>query len=209
VGVTVSRVSSPLELDGRTARRHRNTDAVLDAVHQLFVEGHMLPSVEDVALRSGVSLRSIYRYFPDRDELLQAALARRMQVAESFFHLENVGAGPLGERIDRFAGHRIDLYDKMAPTARAALVAAPTAPVIAEVVQQRRNQLTEQTRRHFAPELDALPEEDAADLLAAVDVLCQFEAVEALCVGHGLTPVRTRQVLVKSLHALLEPATPG
>jgi AcrR family transcriptional regulator len=202
-------VSSPLELDGRTARRHRNTDAVLDAVHQLFVEGHVLPSVEDVAQRSGVSLRSIYRYFPDRDELLQAALGRRMQVAESFFHLEDLGQGPLRGRIERFAEHRLDLYDKMAPTARAALLVAPTAPVIAEVVQQRKAQLTEQTRKHFAPELEALPEEDAADLLAAVDVLCQFEAVEALRVRHQLPPARTRQVLVKTLRALLETPAPG
>ena len=169
----------------------------------------MLPSVEDVALRSGVSLRSIYRYFPDRDELLRAALGRRMQVAESFFHLEDLGVGTLGERIERFADHRIDLYDKMAPTARAAMLAAPTTPVIAEVVQHRRTQLTEQTRKHFAPELDALPEEGAADLLVAVDVLCQFEAVEALRVRHGLSPARTRQVLVSTLQALLGAATPG
>ncbi len=155
--VTVARVSSPVELDGRTARRHRNTDAVLDAVHQLFVEGHRLPTVEDVALKSGVSLRSIYRYFPDRDELLQAALVRRMEVAEPFFRLDDLGSGPLGERIERFVDHRIELHDTMAPTARAALQAAATAPLIAEVVRQRRTQLTDQTRRHFAPELEALP----------------------------------------------------
>jgi len=199
----VARVSSPVELDGRTARRHRNTDAVLDAVHQLFVEGHRLPTVEDVALKSGVSLRSIYRYFPDRDELLQAALVRRMQVAEPFFRLDHLGSGPLGERIERFVDHRIELYDKLAPTARAALQAAAAAPVIAEVVRQRRSQLTEQTRQQFAPEVDALPGAEGSDLLAAVDVLCQFEALEALRVERGLSPARTRQVLVRALQALL------
>ena len=199
----MARVSSPLGLDGRTARRHRNTDAVLDAVHQLFVEGHTLPTVEDVALKSGVSLRSIYRYFPDRDELLQSALVRRMEVAEPFFDLDGLGHGPLGERIERFVDHRIELHVTMAPTARAALQAAATAPLIAAVVRQRRTQLTDQTRTHFAAELDALPAADAADLLAAVDVLCQFEALEALRVERGLSPARTRQVLVRALNALL------
>lgn len=199
----MARVSSPVELDGRTARRHRNTDAVLDAVHQLFVEGHRLPTVEDVALKSGVSLRSIYRYFPDRDELLQAALVRRMEVAEPFFSLDDLGSGPLGERIERFAEHRIELHDTMAPTARTALRAAATAPLIAEVVRHRRTQLTDQTRRHFAPELEALPAGRAADLLAAVDVLCQFEALESLRVERGLSPARTRAVLVQALRALL------
>ena len=205
----MARVSSPLELDGRTARRHRNTDAVLDAVHQLFVEGHRLPTVEDIALKSGVSLRSIYRYFPDRDELLQAALVRRMEVAEPFFSLDALGSGPLGERIERFVEHRIGLHDTMAPTARAALRAAATAPLIAEVVRRRRTQLTDQTRKHFATELDALPSGDAADLLAAVDVLCQFEALEALRVERDLSPARTRQVLVQALQALLRGPLPG
>jgi AcrR family transcriptional regulator len=204
----VARVSSPAELDGRTARRHRNTDAVLDAVHQLFVEGHMLPTVEDIALKSGVSLRSIYRYFPDRDELLQAALVRRMEVAEPFFRLDDLGSGPLGERIERFVDHRLDLYEKMAPTARAALQVAYAAPLIADVVGQRRSQLTEQTRTHFAPELTAQGKAEASDLLAAVDVLCQFEAIEALRVERDLSPVRVRRVLVRALRALLD-APPG
>jgi TetR/AcrR family transcriptional regulator, regulator of autoinduction and epiphytic fitness len=205
----VARVSSPLGLDGRTARRHRNTDAVLDAVHQLFVEGHRVPTVEDVATRSGVSLRSIYRYFPDRDELLRAALARRMHVAEPLFHLDDLGVGSLPERIERFATHRMELYDAMAPTARAALREAVTAPVIAEVVRQRRTQLTEQTRQHFARELEALPEQRAANVLAAMDVLSQFEAVEELRVGRGLPPDRAREVLVGALRALLGAERPG
>lgn len=195
--------AAPAEFDGRRARRHRNTDAVLDAVHELFVEGHLEPTVEDVAVRSGVSLRSVYRYFPDRDQLLQAALARRMQVAEPFFHIDAIGEGSLEERIERFADHRIDLYDKMAPTARAALSVAAGAPVIAEVARRRRRQLTEQAQQHFAEELAALPEDEAHDVLAALDMLCQFESVEGLRVERGLTAERTRQVLVTGLRALL------
>jgi TetR/AcrR family transcriptional regulator, regulator of autoinduction and epiphytic fitness len=203
----VTPVSSPIELDGRTARRHRNTDAVLDAVHELFVEGHLLPTVEDVALRSGVSLRSVYRYFPDRQELLRAALWRRMQVAESYFSIGDVGEGTLEERIERFADHRIDLYDKMAPTARAALSAAPGAPVIADVVRQRKAQLTEETRRHFGPELDS--SEQADDVLAAIDVLCQFESVEALRLDRGYSPARIRRVIVTGVSALLRSGKPA
>jgi AcrR family transcriptional regulator len=192
------------DIDGRRARRHRNTDAVLDAVHALFVEGRLEPTVEDVAARSGVSLRSVYRYFPDRDQLLQAALARRLQVAEPFFHIDAVGEGTLDERVERFADHRIGLYETIAPTARVAL--STSAPLIADVVRRRRHQLTEQTAVHFAAELDALPEEAAADVLAAIDMLCQFESVETLRVERGLSPARTRQVLARGVRALL--ATP-
>ena len=170
-------------------------------MHALFVEGQLEPTVEDVAARSGVSLRSVYRYFPDRDQLLQAALARRLQVAEPFFHIVGRGQGSLEERIERFADHRIDLYEKIAPTARAAL--STSAPLIADVVRRRRRQITDETAAHFAEELDVLPGEDAADLLAAVDMLCQFESIEALRVERELSPSRTRRVLVMALRALL------
>ena len=193
----------PADIDGRRARRHRNTDAVLDAVHELFVEGQLEPTVEDVAARSGVSLRSVYRYFPDREQLLQAALARRLQVAEPQFHIEGLGEGSFEERIERFADHRIDLYEKIAPTARAAL--STSAPLIADVVRRRRQQLTEQAGLHFAAELESRGGSDADDVLAAVDMLCQFESLEALRVERGLSPARTRRVLVVGLRALLAP----
>ena len=55
--------------DGRTARRDRNRDAVLDAVLDLFGEDSLAPAPAEVAERSGVSLRSVYRYYEDRDAL--------------------------------------------------------------------------------------------------------------------------------------------
>jgi hypothetical protein len=80
---------------------------------------------------------------------------------------------------------------------------AAGAPVIAEVARRRRRQLTEQAQQHFAEELAALPEDEAHDVLAALDMLCQFESVEGLRVERGLTAERTRQVLVTGLRALL------
>ena len=59
-------------VDGRTARRDRNRDAVLDAVIELFTEGHVGLVAADVAERSGVSLRSVYRYFDDLEALARA-----------------------------------------------------------------------------------------------------------------------------------------
>src|SRR6478609_12060550 len=97
-------------VDGRTARRDRNSDAVLDAVHELFVEGEIVPTVEDVAARSGVSPRSVYRYFPDSRALLGAALTRRIEVAEPLWELEDVGRGSLDDRIQRLVAHRLALY---------------------------------------------------------------------------------------------------
>jgi AcrR family transcriptional regulator len=192
-------------VDGRSARRHRNRDAVLDAVHALFVEGHSVPTTEDVAARSGVSLRSIYRYFPDRQELLQAALTRRAEVAEPLFVLAGAGQGSLTERIERFVDHRLALYDLLAPTARAALSGGVSAPDLTRLIRRRRRQLRDQASEQFGAEVDSL---DAAgeDVLTAIDLLCQFESLERLRAEQGMSAARARRVLVTGVQALLSSA---
>ena len=62
--------------DGRTARRDRNRELVLDAALELFREGHLEPTALQVAERSGLSPRSVFRYFEDTEALLRAAIAR-------------------------------------------------------------------------------------------------------------------------------------
>lgn len=190
-------------VDGRTARRERNRDAVLDAAHELFVEGQLLPGVEDVAARAGVSLRSVYRYFPDGRQLRLAALARRIAVAEPQFILADVGEGPLDDRVDRFVAHRLNVYDVSAPTIRAAFAMASTVPEIGVQVQRRKHQLTEQARAHFAPELDQMPPERAATVLVCVELLTQFESMEVLRLERGLSRERAHAILAAGVRTQL------
>ncbi|MBT5755427.1 MAG: TetR family transcriptional regulator, partial [Acidimicrobiaceae bacterium] len=60
--------------DGRVARRERNINSVLDVVLEMFAEESLFPTIEQVAKRSGLSLRSLYRYFADPAELLEAVI---------------------------------------------------------------------------------------------------------------------------------------
>lgn len=190
--------------DGRSARRHRNRDAVLDAVHELFVEGVGTPTSEEVAARSGVSLRSIYRYFPERQEMLRAALTRRVRVAEPLFVLPGLGQGTREERVAAFVDHRLGLYALIAPTARVALSGTVVAPGITEMIERRRLLLREQVREQFAPELDALPAPEGDDLQVAIDVLCQFEALELLTLGWAVPLESVHRILVTSVTALIQ-----
>ena len=194
-------------VDGRTARRDRNTDTVLDAVHELFVEGELTPTVEDVAARAGVSARSIYRYFPDSTALRRAALRRRIEVAEPFFQLQGVGQGPLEERIERLVAHRLRLFEIAAPTIRAALTMAAGSRAISAQVERRRQQLAEQSRRHFAPELEALAPDRAEALAWCVDLLYQFESLELLRRG-GLSSEEMHRTLTAGIGSLLGAAAP-
>ncbi len=190
-------------VDGRSARRERNSDAVLDAVHELFVERRRIPNIEEVAARAGVSLRSVYRYFPDTGQLMAAAVARRTRAVEQDWVLVGLGEGSLEERIDRFVDHRLSLHESSGPTIRAAFALAGSDPVIAAQVERRRTQVEDQTRDHFAPELAAMPRDRADSVLRCIEVLGQFESMEQLRTRQGLSRARTHGVLATGIRALL------
>lgn len=189
-------------VDGRTARRDRNRDAVLDAVIELFTEGHVGLAAADVAERSGVSLRSVYRYFDDLEALARAAIARQMERFAPLAELADPGIGALSDRIDRTVTGRMALYEAIGPTRRAAQQRASANPIIREQIDRTRLLLQEQVEAMFAPELTALPAGERADLGAAIDVLLGFEAFEHLRRARGLSPAATARVVRGALTRL-------
>src|ERR1700741_3391214 len=74
----------------KTATRQR----ILDAVIALVSEGQTdALSVPDVSRRSGVSLATIYRYFPTKDALLDAAAEEPSRQAAGIPVGEEIGDG--------------------------------------------------------------------------------------------------------------------
>ena len=109
-------------VDGRNLRRERNIAAVIDAVLEMFEEETLLPTIERAAERSGLSLRSVYRYFPDPESLAQAAMDEMWRRGQSVAHLSAIGEGPFERRVIEFAEMRVRLPK---PGARLKLLAAP------------------------------------------------------------------------------------
>lgn len=193
--------------DGRTARRDRNSEAVLDTVHEMFVEGNFAPSVEEVAARSGVSLRSVYRYFEDTEDLLRRAIERRVEVVGDLYALEGLGEGSREERVEALVDQRLQLHSKLAPTIRAAMLRSSDSPLIADQVRNRRRLLADQVAAHFEVELAVLDRSRRLELASCIDALCSFESLELLRVRSGLSPSRTRRALVDAVTSLLDGAT--
>jgi AcrR family transcriptional regulator len=204
VGVTLARQAATTNkiVDGRNARRDRNRELVVDAALELFNEGHLEPNALDVAERSGVSERSVFRYFEDRDALLRAAVDRHLERTNPLFEIPGLGEGPLAERIDRCVAHRMKLYGVVAPTARAAVRRAPSSPVIRNQLDTARRRLRAQLEAMFAPELAAMPAAPRRATIAVADTLFQFESVEYLREHLRLPPARAAESLRRALTAL-------
>jgi AcrR family transcriptional regulator len=191
------------DIDGRRARRGRNREAVVDALLELFREGELNPSVATVAERSGVSLRSVFRYFDDLDEMGRIAIGRHLERVGHLFELPNMGEGSRADRIDALVSQRVALYERVAPVMRAALIRAPFQPVISNALRHRREFLRAMVEQQFAPELATLDPDEAGAVLIGADILTSFEALEVLRVDQKLTPARASAAIKASLDRLL------
>ena len=190
-------------VDGRVARRRRNIDAVLDVVIEMFAEDAMFPTIEQAATRSGLSLRSLYRYFADPGELLEAAIERTSATGRGLARLHSIGEGPLDRRIDDFVAMRIRVHEAVGPVFRAAHANAARHSRIRDQMSQARTAMREQFELQFAPELAARRGSDREAALSAGDVLTQFESIDFLRRHRQFSVAETHSVLAESLRALL------
>ncbi len=188
--------------DGRALRRERNRDAVVDALLDLYREGNLQPGTDEIAARSGLSPRSLFRYFDDVDDLIRTAIRHQ---EHRVMHLVPIEVGPdrsLDTKVQALVDQRFRLFDAVGHAATVARLRAPFQPVLAQEVQQHRVFLRSQIESLFDPELAGMDERTRDTVVAAADVLTSFESCQLLRQGQGLTPLRARAVVVGALTAL-------
>jgi AcrR family transcriptional regulator len=178
--------------------------AVVDATVGLFAESGMIPDREAIALRSGMSTKSIHRYFADDDELLRAVIEHEMELGRALYRIPQIGRGSLDVRIRRFVGARCRAHDDLWGMVRAAIPMAIRNPYVRQTFDQMRIQMAEQVNLQFALELASLPAETARARAAMIDAICQFEAIEQLRGPLKWNMQETAGALEKTIRHLLK-----
>lgn len=186
-------------VDGRRARRQRSRDLAVDAMLDLIDEGVLRPTAQQVADRSGVSLRSIFRIFDDVQSLHEAATARHLSRVGHLF-VPIVAEGDLEQRAEATAVALGRLYEAVGPIRRAALRLAPESDVFAERLRQARRWLRGELDRIFGPELERI---DLTTRRAALEALCSFEAWDQLRRGQELAEPEAVEVVRTTIVDLL------
>jgi len=191
--------------DGRSARRDKNRENALDAVLELFASGDLSPSAAAVSERSGVSLRSVYRYYDDIDELIRAAIERSMSRNDHLFAItEDCGVGTLEERIKRFVDQRCFLFDTMSGLALASIARARSDQRVRAGLKHRIRQMRAQHQAAFRPELDAeRSQAQRADLEEAIWLVSGLGALTHLYGPAHRTPAGARRAMHRALSRLL------
>ena len=193
---------SPGDVDGRRLRRDRNRDAVVQALLALYREGNLDPSADEIATRSGVSARSVFRYFDDVEDLANAAITHQLMDVAHLLPLTCPPDRPLAERIAAVAQQRAALYEAIFPVALVSRLRAPFNRAVAARLAQNRAEMRAQVANLFRAELAALPDGAAARRLAAADTLASYETWSLWRTDQGLSAADAEATMADALTCL-------
>jgi len=195
----VAAAHDTIETDGRSLRRARNRDAVLDAAIASFERGDVDPSMDDVAALAGVSNRSIYRYFDDRDHLIRAAVNHALRRIVPTIVPAGQPRGSIDQRVARFVDHRLETHRRLAPISRAAKLAAVNEPIVAEEFEAERLMMRSMLLDHFSVEFARLAPAERDRTMIAAELAFQLDAIDFVAAATHHQVDETRAVLVEHL----------
>ncbi len=188
--------------DGRTVRGERTREALVESLLALLDGGELRPTAAQIAEGAGVSERSVFQHFPDREALFEAVA--REQYERVMPTLTPVDASlALGERIDALVAQRCRMFEQVKGVRRAALLMEPESDVVAGWLASTRSAGVAELERVFRRELERTPADERATLRAALVAACAWGTFESLRLHQGLSVARTRGAMRTTLAALL------
>lgn len=154
---------------------------MLDALVALTTEGEHDPSIDDIADRAGVSYRSVYRYFKDRSEMMDAATDRALAWIQPLL-LNASGPvapnDPLDHRIDSIVDARVEVYFQIADMVRQAMIQSFSNRKIDEHFRNARRMSRRQIHDRFHNELKLYTPQECELRISAIDQVLSFLAID-------------------------------
>ena len=194
--------ATPEQRDGRTVRAARTRQALVDALLGLLDEGQMTPTAAAIAARAGVSERSVFQHFPDREALFEAVA--REQYDRVMPTLRPIDSSlPLPERIEQFVRQRARVYELVGGVRRAAQLIEHESSAVAGWLATARQATAAEAERVFRRELDAVAADEREPLRAALVAHCSWSAWESWRTHQRLSVQRARAALAAGIAALV------
>lgn len=200
-------------VDGRTARRERGREAVVDAAFALLQGGTFPPTAEKVAAEAGVSVASVFRYFGSLEDVQREAQHRfHERYAPLLAVPVDVHRLPRTDRIARLVDARLSLYEQVGRVMQVGRLRSLEYEAAAEGTAATRELLADQVRGWLAPEIAAASPAAGADLAAAVDGATSLDAWDVAARTHQRSRQQVRRAWIRTLAAVCDatvgPSTP-
>ncbi|MFP5487970.1 MAG: TetR/AcrR family transcriptional regulator [Acidimicrobiia bacterium] len=121
----------------RQERSRATVDRILDAAARIFdAVGYRATTTNDVAAAAGVSIGSLYQYFPNKDALLVALAERHVAEATAMIEAYFAGVVPAGAHPATIVADLIDVVVEMHALDALHLLIAHQAPRTPELQRE-------------------------------------------------------------------------
>lgn len=191
-------------VDGRSLRRERNRQDIVDALLGLIETGETEISAALIASKAGLSERSIFRYFDDVNDLYRSVCDLAFSKEIEYALIDDAGVGSLDTKIENFVNQRVRIYtmnEKIAPAARSF---AFKNPIIKNQLVVGRKLLRNQIIKHFSEELSAFDKQQQQVAVAIIDSLTTFEYYDMMRSDQKMSVQAIKSVLTESIRKALQ-----
>ena len=191
-------------VDGRSLRRERNRQDIVNALLGLIENGETEISAALIASKAGLSERSIFRYFDDVNDLYRSVCDLAFSKEIEYALIDDAGVGSLDTKIENFVNQRVRIYtmnEKIAPAARSF---AFKNPIIKNQLVVGRKLLRNQIIKHFSEELSAFDKQQQQVAVAIIDSLTTFEYYDMMRSDQKMSVQTIKSVLTESIRKALQ-----
>jgi AcrR family transcriptional regulator len=185
-------------VDGRSQRRINSFDRAVDALLDLIESGNPSPTAQDIAERSGISVRTVFRLTEDIESLHAAAVMRQME-RTAHLYVQLPIRGSVNSRARALVRNRSTVFETIAPIRRVGDRLGNASPQIADGLRLHHLVLRMQIEELFAAELQAMSPVRRETVTTALDVAASWETWDQLRRLKGLSvaaSVRVMNILV-------------
>jgi AcrR family transcriptional regulator len=193
-----------VSIDGRSLRRERNRQDIVDALLGLIENGETEISAALIASKAGLSERSIFRYFDDVNDLYRSVCDLAFSKEIEYALIDDAGIGSLETKIENFVNQRVRIYtmnEKIAPAARSF---AFKNPIIKNQLVFGRKLLRAQITKHFAEELSAFDKSEQQVAVATIDALTTFESYDMMRSDQKMSVHTIKSILSEGIRKALQ-----
>lgn len=190
--------------DGRTLRAEENRRKVSLAMLELLREGVMQPTREQVAERARLSLRSVYHHYSNMEELHEETCRIQfLSIGELVNDPPTTRDNTLESRVEAFVALRAELYERITPVRRSAMVWIYRSTALATGIAGLSETLRKQLFRTFQSEFESLDDVHLEPLLDALEAATSWEAWDFMRARKGFPPGRARRAMNTVIEGLL------
>lgn len=188
--------------DGRIARGERTREAIIAAHTALLRDGVLQPTAAKVAERAGVSVRTIWSNFKDREALLTRTTDFWLEEDDALWEPIDP-ALPVDERVAVYVAQRARRLENIAPAARSAALNEPFSPVLRVSRRRHIDRMRDQVELVFGAELTQRDEADRRWLLHALVVAASWETWHHLRDDFEVDVAEAARVMERTMRVLL------